>query len=282
MRYDYGFRKVLDEPGFVNRIVLNLASDVVRTRTIIMQMMALIAANPSGGADVVLDAFHFYSARMQERTRFETVAKAILADRSDDAFVLANLSCFVHLLKNTANRNKRVYLQTDLERAGIPMVLAQLKGHHHRQVAALLEEYDSLVLDVTQVIKSRDETQELYDTTASQLKTVQDTLRTISAERDTLRNDYKRVEVRATDLDTKLQTRVQQAEQLEGKIKRLQAVMVEQEELMTEQQQQLKQVEDEAIRTVRRLVATRSRTGGLVFPYPRTIVLRVFSIDCAG
>ena len=266
MRYDYGFRKVLDEPGFINRIVLNLASEVIRTRTIIMQMMALIAANPSGGADVVLDAFHYYSGRMKERTRFETVAKAILADRSDDAFVLANLSCFVHLLKGTTNSNKRVYLQTDLERAGISMVLRELKGHPHRQVAALLEEYDSLIMDVTAVVKARDENHDLYVATSNQLEAMQGTLKTVSTERDALRKDYTQTEVRAADLDAQLKARTKQAEQLEGKIKRLQAVMVEQEDLMTEQQQQLKQVEDEAIRTVRRLAGDWLETNLTLLP----------------
>eukprot|EP00730_Choanoeca_flexa_P009306 TRINITY_DN12625_c1_g4_i1.p1 TRINITY_DN12625_c1_g4~~TRINITY_DN12625_c1_g4_i1.p1 ORF type:complete len:948 (+),score=345.06 TRINITY_DN12625_c1_g4_i1:238-3081(+) len=255
MRYDYGFRKVLDEPGFVNRIILNLASDVRRTRTIIMQMMGLIAANPSGGHDVVLDAFQFYATRFQERMRFETVVQNMVNNRSDDDYVHACMTCFINLLKAPKDVNFRIYLQSELQRAGLKSVINQLKGHPNRKVNAALKEYRTLTSDVAAIIAARDENQRLYDEVSERLAGVQEALRNAVAERDELKEDYRRAEMKSVTLEEQLQASSTRADKLEKKMQRLQSVLIEQQALMDEQQQQLKQVEDEAIRTAEQLRA---------------------------
>ncbi|EDQ90265.1 uncharacterized protein MONBRDRAFT_31999 [Monosiga brevicollis MX1] len=253
MRHDYGLRKVLDEHGFVNRIILNLASEVPRTRTAIVQMMAALAANPGGGALRTLDAFHYFSSRVLEHTRFETVVRYMTDNRADDDYIVACLRLFTTLLRSTDQDNTRIYIQMDLERAGLLDQIKTMRSHTNRIVERLVNEYEAELLDVVGVLKKRDEYRKLYLEATEQLSATKQNLQEASIERDELRHNFEHARVQASDLEQQSQAQSKEIEALKGKLNKTRATLLEQEELLNDQQKQMQELEDEVARAAEQL-----------------------------
>jgi hypothetical protein len=252
MKQDYGFRKLLDEPGFLQRIALNLDTAESRTRVTVMQMMALAASNPSGGATLVLDAFHHYSGVKQERTRFQHVTEE-LDITTDDGYIIAALQCFLAIVDNAADLNTMLYFQMDLERAGLNDVLPKLARHGNVTVARLSRNYDQKLLNVDELMVQRDRTATKLEETSERLNALETTVASVTQQRDELRELHKEAQVRATDLSGKVDVYLKEIETMAMQMEEMSIKLQEQTILMQDQEKQLKEVEEHAMRTAEQL-----------------------------
>ncbi len=76
MKGDYGFHKIIQEPGYMNRVLLSLLDDNARTRHVVLQILTHMAADPSTFG-ICLDAIHSLSSIAKEKTHFETILRCV-------------------------------------------------------------------------------------------------------------------------------------------------------------------------------------------------------------
>lgn len=250
MRHDYGFRKVLSDPGTLNRIIAWLDSDTPRTRVAVLQMLALAAANPAGGASQVLDAFQHYSLQHNERTRFQGVVNTLLRSDVDEDFIHAALHCFVSLINTAVDLNTMLYCQMDLERAGLRDALPRLLRHSNASIARLAKDYERKLLNVDELLQERDRNAATMEATNARLAAMQDTLQALTQQRDELRQLHQEAQLRASELQSEMQATRKELEQVQQQHKETHDKLQEQSALMAEQEKQLKEVEEQALRTV--------------------------------
>eukprot|EP00043_Microstomoeca_roanoka_P008796 m.84566 g.84566 ORF g.84566 m.84566 type:complete len:956 (+) comp14393_c0_seq1:225-3092(+) len=253
MKHDYGFRKVLQEEGFLNSIIRCLSSTNIRTRIAVMQIMAVVANNPSAGAVRALEAFQHFSSHAKETVRFATIVESMRDAASDEAFIAACLTCFLSIINNAQDLNLLVYYQVDLEQAGLGQVLPLLEAHFSARIRGLVTEYINKQLNVDSIVSSRDELRELYLQTTDQVKALQATLDDVTKQRDELRQLHKDAQIRASDLQEKLKASRRETEQLAQNMEKMQAEMQAQAQLIADQDRQIKEVEEHAMRTAEQL-----------------------------
>ncbi|EGD81374.1 hypothetical protein PTSG_02093 [Salpingoeca rosetta] len=253
MKHDYGFRKVVQEAGFLYRIVRCFTSTNPRTRVAVMQIMAVVANNPSGGAVRAVEAFHHLSLHLGDTAHFASVVDRLREDSMDEDLSTACMTCFLSMINNAPDLNMLVYVQTDLEQAGIADVLPALENHYSNRVRGLVEEYANKMLNVDSIVSSRDEQRELYLQASDQVKALQATLDDVTKQRDELRQLHKEAQIKASDLQDRLKLSRREAEQLTESMERMQAEMQKQSQLIADQERQIKEVEEHAMRTAEQL-----------------------------
>ena len=276
MKHDYGFRKVVQERGFLDTIVGCFTSTNRRTRIAVMQIMAVVASNPSAGATRALDAFQLLAMQNGEQLRFALVVQQLETDSSDEEFSVACLTCFLSLINNAQDLNMLVFVQMDLARAGLDQVLPSLDAHFSDRVTGLVEEYRSKLLNVDAIVSSRDEQREYYLQASDQVKALQATLDDVTKQRDELRQMYKEAQIKSATLQDRLKVSRRDAEQLEENMQKMQDELKKQAQLIADQERQIKEVEEHAMRTVS--VAALLHDNRRVFPSWRDATMCTFPL----
>eukprot|EP00049_Salpingoeca_infusionum_P027281 m.31484 g.31484 ORF g.31484 m.31484 type:complete len:956 (-) comp9422_c1_seq2:510-3377(-) len=253
MRHDYGFRRVMQEADFLNKVITCLRSPNFRTRVAVMQIMAVVANNPAGGVTRTANAFHYFSCFAMEQMRFQTVIATLKDQIGDENYCVACLSCFLAIINHAEDLNTLVYFQTDLDRAGFGTVLPSLKNHFSRKVQELAEEYDRKLLNVEHVVQTRDENFNLYQSAEEQAGALQATLDDVTRQRDELRFLHKEAQIKASELQEMINVYRKETEAQTLKIEELQGNIEAQLQTISEQEKQMKDLEDHAMQTIERL-----------------------------
>lgn len=208
MKHDYGFRKILQEDeGILMSIIRSFSSTNPRTRVAVMQIMAVVANNPAGGAVRTLQAFQHLATYLDEPIRFLSVIQEIQEGGQDEDYCIASLSCFLSLINNAQDLNMLVYIQTDLQLAGLSDILPLLQNHISFRVRGLVEEYMDKLLSVDVIVSSRDEQRDLYLQASDQIRVLHDTLEDVTKQRDELRQLHKDAKIRVSELQERLKVR---------------------------------------------------------------------------
>eukprot|EP01147_Barroeca_monosierra_P001750 gene1750-4863_t len=254
MKHDYGFRKILQEDeGILMSIIRSFSSTNPRTRVAVMQIMAVVANNPAGGAVRTLQAFQHLATYLDEPIRFLSVIQEIQEGGQDEDYCIASLSCFLSLINNAQDLNMLVYIQTDLQLAGLSDILPLLQNHISFRVRGLVEEYMDKLLSVDVIVSSRDEQRDLYLQASDQIRVLHDTLEDVTKQRDELRQLHKDAKIRVSELQERLKVAYRDAEQMAENMEKMQVQMQRQTQLIAEQDRQIKEVEEHAMRTTEQL-----------------------------
>lgn len=198
---------------------------------------------------MVVDAFHHYSGAKGERTRFQHVVDELQQSQDDD-YILAVMQCFVSIINNATDLNTMLYFQMDLERAGLHDVLERLLRHSDVGVARLARDYQNKLLNVEDLMQERDRHARNHEEVSQRLAAVQDTATSVTQQRDELRQLHKDAQIRATDLAEQVANYRKESEALAAQLEEVSIKMMEQNALMLDQEKQLKEVEEHAMRTV--------------------------------
>eukprot|EP00055_Hartaetosiga_balthica_P017277 m.114632 g.114632 ORF g.114632 m.114632 type:complete len:949 (-) comp9281_c4_seq1:142-2988(-) len=247
MKHDYGFRRLLQEGDFLYRIVLNLDDANPRTRVTVMQILAIVANNPSGGAKSVLSAFHYFSGVRGEKVRFRTAVKQLEEGINDEDVATSSLACFLSIINNATDLNMLVYFQMDLILAGLDELISKLKDHYSPRVAKLANDYSSKILNVEQIVGQRDENRELYLDAREKGFALQRTLDDVTKHRDELRELHKEAQIKAGRLDERLHESHAEIEALTIALEKTSEELGESKQLIAEQESQIKEIEQEAM-----------------------------------
>eukprot|EP00052_Salpingoeca_macrocollata_P009845 m.77324 g.77324 ORF g.77324 m.77324 type:complete len:908 (+) comp17281_c0_seq1:168-2891(+) len=243
MRHDYGFRKILGEEGFLNRIAESIQNENPRTRLAAMQMLAAAANDVQGGSLVALDAIHHFSVAVQERTHFEYIVEQMRDPDCPTEYHQACLQLFINIINRAQDLNMLVYLQMDLERAGFHSILESLKDSGKEQVAALAADYQSKLVNVESIVQSREENYELYHQSQDQMGVLQQTLQQVTQQRDELRKLHKEAQFKATDLQNTVDAYRKEVEILERKLEESSVSIAEHQLQVHDYQLQIKELE---------------------------------------
>eukprot|EP00056_Hartaetosiga_gracilis_P005313 m.83493 g.83493 ORF g.83493 m.83493 type:complete len:949 (+) comp12123_c0_seq2:16-2862(+) len=247
MKHDYGFRKLLQEGDFLYRIILNMDDRNLRTRVTVMQIMAIVANNPSGGATKVLSAFQYFASVRGEKVRFRTCVRQLEEAVNDEDVATSSLACFLSIINNATDLNMLVYFQMDLVLAGLNNVLPTLKEHYSSRVAKLANDYSSKILNVEQIVLQRDENRESYLDAREKGNALQRTLDDVTKHRDELRELHKDAQIKAGRLEEKLHESRAEIDALMLSLEKTGEELEENKQLVVEQEMQIKEIEQQAM-----------------------------------
>ncbi len=247
MKHDYGFSKVVTEPGYLDTVAESVQDDNPRTSILAMQMLALAAtdrAAGAAGAAATLRAVHHLSAVARERMRFQTIVGLLAQAECPAEMRLAIMTLVANVVAGARDLNMLVYLQVDLERAGLQGVLPRLLADADPAVAQLAREYQDRLVDVGALLQAREGNYKLYAESAAQLSATQGTLETVTKQRDELRTLHKEAQSASQTLQDTVAAYRKQVDALTLKVEEAAKAVLEQQELITEQRTQLREAED--------------------------------------
>ncbi|KAF6027251.1 FMNL2 [Bugula neritina] len=238
MNHQKGFNVVIAHPDAMNIVALALKHKSVRTRTLVLELLAAVCF-VSGGHEIILRAFNNFKTVTGEFKRFETLFNYYKDDDFHIEFMVACTQFWNIIVNSVENATYRAHLQYELTSLGLDEFLETLKDYESERlikqvnayrdnyidVGLLIEEADLKLAAVEQLTTVRDE----LSHTNEQLQETEVELRAMSAEVKVLQSSVKQRDESIDQLkkslgeqDSKLKTSLSELEQMKLTIEELQ------------------------------------------------------------
>jgi len=191
MKHDYGYRKVLNEDGLLNVVALSIQNENPATRLAALNMLAMAAADVNDGGIVAMDSIHHLSSVAREPARFITLMRQLKSPDCPVEYQIAGMQLISNVVNFAPDLNMLVYWQMDLERAGVDEVISVLEESSDETVSKLAKAYKAKLVNVDDIVASREENYGLYVQGAEEVAALQMTVESLTKARDDLRTQFK-------------------------------------------------------------------------------------------
>lgn len=246
MNNKYGFNLVMEHLSAINCISLSLNHQSLRTKSLVLELLAAICL-VKGGHELILSAFDHFKDVCCERKRFQTLMHYFMNfDNFNIDFMVACMQFINIIVHSVEDMNFRVHLQYEFTQLGLDDYLEnKLRNTESEELQVQIQAYLDNVFDVaalmedaevkTNAMESVNElsaqlshTQELVRDWQSRYDAVERVLHEACQERDSLLADKHRLESDLKEvrkvIDAKEEESKRQQSLLETKIQQLESI----------------------------------------------------------
>ncbi|GAV07212.1 hypothetical protein RvY_17081 [Ramazzottius varieornatus] len=153
MNNKFGFNMVICRSDAINYIALSLVHKSLRTKALVLELLAAICL-VKGGHEMILLAFDNFKTVHHERHRFQTLMYYFRNyDDFNIDFMVACMQFINIIVHSVEDMNYRVYLQYEFTVIGLDEYLEKLRHHESEELTTQIAAYLDNVFDVTALMK---------------------------------------------------------------------------------------------------------------------------------
>ncbi|XP_055352129.1 formin-like protein [Paramacrobiotus metropolitanus] len=153
MNNKFGFNMVISRADTINYIALSLVHRSLRTKALVLELLAAICL-VKGGHEMILAAFDHFQEVHHERHRFQTLMRYFRGYEEFNIDFMVACMQFINILVHSVEcMNYRVYLQYEFTIIGLDEYLEKLKHHDSEELTTQIAAYLDNVFDVTALMK---------------------------------------------------------------------------------------------------------------------------------
>ncbi|KAI1304649.1 Formin-like protein 2 [Halotydeus destructor] len=149
MNNKYGFNLVMEQSNAINSIALSLNHQSLRTKSLVLELLAAICL-VKGGHQIILNAFDHFKEIMQEKSRFQTLMKYFMDfEHFNIDFMVACMQFINIIVHSVEDMNFRVHLQYEFTQLGLDDYLEnKLRNTESEDLQVQIQAYLDNVFDV--------------------------------------------------------------------------------------------------------------------------------------
>lgn len=119
MNNKYGFNLVMEHPSAINCIALSLNHQSLRTKALVLELLAAICL-VKGGHELILNAFDNFKEVCGERRRFQTLMHYFMNFEEFNIDFMTSCMQFINIIVHSVeDMNFRVHLQYEFTQLGL-------------------------------------------------------------------------------------------------------------------------------------------------------------------
>nr|XP_039251877.1 formin-like protein 2 isoform X1 [Styela clava] len=175
MNYQHGFRLVTSHPQCVNEIALSLNNKSLRTKSLVLELLAAVCL-VEGGHEIILRAFNNFKVACAEPRRFFRLMQYFKAE-TDNIDFLVSCTQFINIVVHSVeDMNFRVHLQYEFTMLGLDEYLETLRLTESDRLKVQIQAYIDNMFDVSALL----EDSELKTTALERVESLEDQVLTLN------------------------------------------------------------------------------------------------------
>ncbi|KAI7792904.1 formin-like protein 1, partial [Triplophysa rosa] len=147
MNYQLGFNEVMAHPSCVNELALSLNNKSVRTKALVLELLAALCL-VRGGHQMIIAAFSHFKVVCGEKNRFEKLMEYFRNEESNIDFMVACMQFINIIVHSVDNMNFRVYLQHEFTQLGLDSYLERLNATESERLQVQIQAYLDNMFDI--------------------------------------------------------------------------------------------------------------------------------------
>ncbi|XP_034049355.1 formin-like protein 1 [Thalassophryne amazonica] len=211
MNYQSGFSLVMNHPRCVNEITLSLNNRNLRTKALVLELLAAVCL-VRGGHDIILSAFDNFKEVCAEKSRFEKLMEYFRNEDSNIDFMVACMQFINIVVHSVENMNFRVHLQYEFTHHGLDDYLEKLKFTESDRLLVQIQAYLDNLFDVGTLLEDAEAKNALLEN----IEELQEHNTQLSAR---LEESEREATVKVSELETKLIQTTKEVELLKGSLR---------------------------------------------------------------
>merc|ERR1719471_1099229 len=166
MNNKFGFNIVIKHKQAINSIALSLIHKKLRTKALVLELLAAICLL-KGGHNIILSAFDHFKQEMRETHRFETLVNYFTNPQEFQIEFMVACMQFINIVVHSVeDMNFRVALQYEYTVLGLDDCLERLGHHESDELAVQITAYVDNVVDVHDLMEEAETKQAAIDQVA--------------------------------------------------------------------------------------------------------------------
>merc|ERR1719348_1130781 len=163
MNNKFGFNMVIKHKQAINSIALSLIHKKLRTKALVLELLAAICLL-KGGHNIILSAFDHFKQEMRETHRFETLVNYFTnPQESQIEFMVACMQFINIVVHSVEDMNFRVALQYEFTNLKLDECLERLGRHESDELAVQINAYVDNEFDVAALMEEAETKQAALD-----------------------------------------------------------------------------------------------------------------------
>ncbi|KAA0704518.1 Formin-like protein 1 [Triplophysa tibetana] len=155
MNYQLGFNEVMSHASCVNELTLSLNNKSVRTKALVLELLAAVCL-VRGGHQMITAAFNHFKVVCGEKNRFEKLMEYFRNEESDIDFMVACMQFINIIVHSVDNMNFRVYLQHEFTQLGLDGYLESLNATESERLQVQIQAYLDNMFDIGAMLEDAD------------------------------------------------------------------------------------------------------------------------------
>merc|ERR550517_1288293 len=153
MNNKFGFNMVIKHKQAINSIALSLIHKKLRTKALVLELLAAICLL-KGGHNIILSAFDHFKQEMRETHRFETLVNYFTSPQEFQIEFMVACMQFINIVVHSVeDMNFRVALQYEFTHLGLDECLERLRNHDSDELAVQVSAYLDNEFDVAALME---------------------------------------------------------------------------------------------------------------------------------
>merc|ERR1719394_1058111 len=166
MNNKFGFNMVIKHKQAINSIALSLIHKKLRTKALVLELLAAICLLKDGHA-IILAAFDNFKQEMRETHRFQTLVNYFTSPQEFQIEFMVACMQFINIVVHSVeDMNFRVALQYEFTALGLDNCLDRLGHHESDELAVQITAYVDNVVDVQDLMEEAEMKQAALDQVA--------------------------------------------------------------------------------------------------------------------
>lgn len=144
-----GFNMVMEHPQAINCLALSLNHTSIRTKTLVLELLAAICL-VKGGHELIMVAFDNFKTTCKERLRFETLIYYFKNQEKFSVEFMVSCLQFINIVVHSQDdMNYRTHLQYEFTSLGLDEYLEKLKQNESEELQVQIQTYLDNRIDVS-------------------------------------------------------------------------------------------------------------------------------------
>lgn len=152
MNYQHGFRLVTSHPQCVNAIALSLNNKSLRTKSLVLELLAAVCL-VEGGHEIILRAFNNFKVVCTEPRRFSKLMQYFKAETENIDFLVSCTQFINIVVHSVEDMNFRVHLQYEFTMLGLDEYLETLRLTESDRLKVQIQAYLDNMFDVSALLE---------------------------------------------------------------------------------------------------------------------------------
>ncbi|XP_014675296.1 PREDICTED: formin-like protein CG32138 [Priapulus caudatus] len=154
MNNKLGFNMVFAHAEAINCITLSLNHNSLRTKALVLELLAAVCLVQADGHDMILEAFDHFKLLCEEQSRFETLMNDFMNyEEFNIDFMVACMQFINIVVHSVDDMNFRVHLQYEFTKIGLDDYLEKLKHTESEQLLVQISAYRDNMFDVQHLME---------------------------------------------------------------------------------------------------------------------------------
>lgn len=219
-----GFNMVMEHPQAINCLALSLNHTSVRTKTLVLELLAAICL-VKGGHELIIAAFNNFKLACHERLRFETLIHYLKNQEKFNVDFMVSCLQFINIIVHSVDdMNYRTHLQYEFTNLALDEYLDKLKQNESEELQVQIQTYLDNRIDVSALAEEA----EAKNSALEQVQQLVEKLSIANELQTNIQLNYQAVEFRLQEANQQKEELIKENKNYQEQIARLKKALEQQ------------------------------------------------------